>query len=282
MYKRFTTIAGKTIITRYTDSSRSKTEKGRKPKTNPTTAAVAKVNAINQERNLTMELNHNFRPGDLWLTLSYPEMVSLEEAMKRIERFKRNLRNLCKRKGILYKLIESTGIGEQSGKPHHHIVINKEITRDMIIKYWDEPQVHQEILWSSGNYRRVANYMLKNALSTKDRRGNHKKAWRSSRTVTRPETKKEELKRRPFSRTPDPEDLTPRKGYAIDRDSIRIYPHAITEEICIEYIEVSLEEEPRLKRYSKGRRTDPERWYPEYWDEQVTMDEMIASGQERG
>ena len=40
-YKRFTTIAGKTIITRMTDSSFVKCEKGRRPKMNPTSAAVA-------------------------------------------------------------------------------------------------------------------------------------------------------------------------------------------------------------------------------------------------
>ena len=274
MYKRFTTVAGRTIITRYTDSSRIKTEKGRKPKRNPTPAAVAKVNAINQERNLTIEINHNFGAGDLWVVLAYPVKATIEEAMKQIERFKRNLRNLCKRKGIPYKLIESTGIGSTSGKPHHHIVVNSEVTRDMITKYWAEEFVHIETLWSSGNYNRVAKYMLKNALSTKDKRGNHKKAWRSSRTIVKPETKKEEMKRRPFSRIPDPEDLTPRKGYAIDRDSIRIYQHAITEETCIEYIEVALTEEPRLKRYSKGKAAERERWYPEMWDEQITMGEI--------
>lgn len=272
MYRRFTTIAGKTIITRYTDSSRVKTEKTRKKKEKPTPEAVAKVNAINQERNLTAEINANFGPGDLWITLAYPGMETIEEAMKRISKFKRNLRNLCRKLGLPYKLIEATGIGKQAGKPHHHLVVNKEITKEMIWQFWPQEYTHMEFLWRSGNYSRVAHYMLDNAASSKDKRGSHKKAWRSSRTVTKPETKKETLKRKPFSRTPDPEDLKPRKGYAIDRDSIRIYEHAVTEEICVEYIEVSLQQEPRLKRYGKGRKAGPEKWYPELWDEQMTIE----------
>ena len=165
--------------------------------------------------------------------------------------------------------MESIGIGKRTGRPHHHIVLNQEITRDMITRYWPEEYVHIETLWSSGNYNRVAKYMLKNALQTKDARGKHKKAWRTSRSVVRPETREEKMKRVPVF---DIEDLKPRKGYGIDRDSIRLYEHAITGAYCIEYIEVSLEEEPKLKRYSKGKITSEERWYPESWDEQLSFD----------
>lgn len=270
MYKRFTTVAGKTIITRYTDSSRIRTEKGvRKPKTRPTPEAVAKVNAINQERSLTAILNANFKPGDNWTVLSYPEGTTVEEAEKAIEKFKRNIRGLSRRKARPFKMVESMGIGKRTGKPHHHLVMNKEITREMIVRYWPEEYVHIEPLWSSGNYNRVAKYMLKNALETKDARGKHKKAWRTSRSVVKPETKEESMKRQPVF---DIEDLKPRKGYGIDRDSIRLYEHAITGSFCIEYIEVSLEEEPRMKRYGKGRSARPERWYPECWDEQISFD----------
>lgn len=270
MYKRFTTIAGKTIITRYTDSSRIRTEKGvRKPKTRPTPEAVRKVNAINQDRALTAILNANFKPGDLWVVLSHDPGTTIAEAMKQVENFKRNIRGLCRKQALPYKLVESIGIGTRTGRPHHHIVLNKEITRDMIIRYWPEGHVHIETLWSSGNYNKVAKYMLKNALQTKDSRGKHKKAWRTSRSVVRPVTKEEKMKRQPVF---DIEDLKPRKGYGIDRDSIRLYEHAITGAYCIEYIEVSLEEEPKLKRYGKGRSVSDERWYPECWDEQLSFD----------
>lgn len=272
MYKRQTTVAGKTIITRYTDSSRIKTERrARKPKTRPTPEAVKKINAINQDRALTAILNANFEAGDLWVVLSHDEGTDIAAAMKQVESFKRNLRNMCRKKNVPYKLVEATGIGKRKGKPHHHIVINKEITREMIIKYWPEEQVHIETLWQSGNYNRVAKYMLKNALQSKDSRGKHKKAWRTSRTVVKPETREEAMKR---PTTFDVEDLKPRSGYCIDRDSVRLYEHAITGAYCLEYIEVSMDEEPRLKRYNKGKKKQEERWYTENREEQITIKAM--------
>ena len=233
--------------------------------------AVAKVNRINQERDLTAKINANFRAGDLWVVLSYPERIPIEDAMARIEKFKRNVRNRCKKMGIAFKIIESTGIGEQRKKPHHHIVINAEVTRDMICRYWPEEYVHIETLWGSGNYNRVAKYMLKNAQQSKDKRGKNARAYRCSRTIATPQPRVEIMKR---EMAVDPDDLQPRKGYYIDRDSIRTYWHPITGAICYEYIEVSLEDAPRLSRYSRGRPARRERIYPEYWGEQMIMEDM--------
>lgn len=229
------------------------------------------MNAMNQIRDLTAKLNANFRPGDLWITLSYPERIPIEEAMKILERFKRNLRNMCGRKGIPFRLIESTGIGEVMGKPHHHIVLNQEITRDMILRYWPEAQVHMNILWKDGNYSRVAKYMLLNATQSKDARGKNSRAYRCSRTIVTPQTREESMKR---ALVVDPDDLEPRKGYYIDRDSVRAYWHPITGNLCIEYIEVSLDDNPRLTSYSRGRPARRERNYPEHWDEQIAMHEV--------
>lgn len=271
MYKRYEIVAGKTRIIRKTETSRIKTEKGkRKPKTNPTPEAVAKINKINQERDLTVKLNTNFKAGDTWLTLSYPEKLPIEECMKAVNRFKRNIRAAAKRKGIPFRLIESTGIGQRSGKPHHHIVLNKEITRDMIIKYWPEEQIYMNSLWKSGNYRRIAKYMLKNAYQSKGERGKHTKAYRCSAQIETPDPRVRDLKR-PVSY--DPEDLKAHDGYAIDRDSIRVYDHPITGVPCIEYIEVSLTEEPKIK-YARGRKVKPERIYKEYQEEQLFIDQL--------
>lgn len=267
MYKRRTTVAGRTIINQLTDSCRIKTEKKvRKAKCRPTSISVEKVNRINRERDLTIKINYNYRPGDLWIVFSYPEVLPIKECMRRIEKLKRNLRNLAKRKNIPFRLIESTGIGE-NGKPHHHLVLNQEFTRKMIIKYWPEEQIHIESLWQSGNYNRVAKYMLKNAYEAKTKTGKHSKAFRCSRTIITPETR-EEVMKRPLKQ--DPEDLRERKGYYIDKDTIRQYEHPITEAWCIEYIEVALDEDPRLKRYTKGKKARKESMLPE--DEQLILE----------
>lgn len=268
MYKRLTTVAGKTVLVRYTDCSRIKTEKRVKhSRKAPTPEEIQKVNRINQRRNLTAILNHNFEAGDKWMRLSYPKKISINEAMKIMQKFKRKLRAYCKKNGIELKIIESTGIGQRSGKPHHHIVINRDAV-EAAEKLWDEHDRHAESLWSDGNYEKIAEYMLQNAYESQTERGKHSKAWRASRSVKKPETKVEEMKRPPVR---DVEDIKPRKGYYIDPDSIRKYEHKITGALCIEYIEISLEEHPRLRRYNKGRKAQLERIYKIDWDEQLTF-----------
>lgn len=270
-YKRFTTVAGKTIITRMTDSSRIKLEKGRKPKMNPTSEAVAKINKINQERELTAKMNASFRPGDWWITLSNEIGVTVEESMAKIAKLKRGLQRYCKREGIPYKMIETVGIGTVKGKAHHHVVLNQEIPMEVVYRYWQQEMVFAQPL-KGWNYQKVAAYMLKNAEESKNKRGKFMKAFRCSRQVTRPEPRVEEMTR---AASYDIEDIKPRKGYQVDRDSIRVYDHPITGAACLEYIEVSMEPEPRIKRYYKGRPAKWEGLYPPGLPEQISIDEIM-------
>jgi len=272
MYRRFTTIAGKTIITRITDSSRIRTGKARKPKTNPTPDAVKKINRMNQERELTAKLNASFTPGDWWITLSHQQMVTPDESLTLVGKLKRGLQRYCKKHQIPFRLIETMGIGSQNGKPHHHIVLNKEVPLEVLYRYWPEEDTFAQPL-KGYNYQKVAAYMMKNAEESKDCRGKHKKAFRCSRQVSRPEPRVEQMKRQA---TFDTEDLKAREGYAIDRDSIRKYEHPITGACCLEYIEVSLEPQPRIKQYYKGRPAKWEPLYPEEWGEQLSIDDILA------
>lgn len=272
MYRRFTTIAGKTIINRYTDSSRISTEKGRKSKMNPTPAAVAKVNESNQVRELTAKLNASFRPGDWWLTLSNDPGTTAEESMEKIYKLKRGLQRYCKKNEVPFKLVETLGVGSQTGKVHHHVVMNQEIPLSMVYRYWPEGRVFAQPL-KGWNYNRIAKYMIKNAKESKDKRGKFKKAFRCSRQVVKPQQRMEVMKRAP--QRVDTEDLKPRKGYIIDRDSIKVYEHPITGVICLEYIEVSLEPEPRLKRYSKGRSVPWDPLMAVEWGDQIELEDIF-------
>ena len=274
MYKRFTVVAGKTIMTRYTDSSLIKMQKGRKPKVNPTCDAVAKINAINQERELTAKLNANYKPGDWWITLSNDENVTVEESIEKIGKLKRGLQRFCKKNEIPFKLVETIGIGQRKGKVHHHLVLNNEIPLELLYRYWPEEHVFAQPL-KGYNYRKVAAYILKNAKESKDKRGKYMKAYRCSRQVTKPEQRVEIMKRQA---TYDIEDLKPRKGYMIDRDSIRVYEHPITGACCLEYIEVSLEPEPRVKHYYKGRPVKWEKIYGVTPEEQIGMKDIFGEG----
>lgn len=270
--KKFETLAGRTIITRFTDSSRIKTNRKRKPKQNPTPAAVAKINAINQERDLTAKINANFRNGDRWLTFSHPEVIPVDNSMEMIKKAKKKLQRLCKKAGIPFRCIESTGIGSQSGKPHHHLIVNQEVPWDLITKCWPEAEIFERRLIGEGNYNRVARYMLKNACETKDKRGKHMKAYRCSRSIVTPETRYKELTREPRL---DPEDLPVRKGFHVDPDSIRVYEHVITGATCVEYIQVSLEPQAKPRRMSNSRKARPEPYYTVDWGDQLDMLDII-------
>ena len=270
MYKRFTTVAGRTIINRYTDSSRIRTEKRRKPKTNKTPEAVAKINKINQERELTAKLNASFEPGDWWITLSNEYETTIADSMERMSKMKRGLQRYCKKNGIPFKIVETMGIGQRSRKVHHHLVMNKEIPLQVLYRYWQEEKVFAQPL-KGYNYQRVARYILKNAEESKNRRGKYMKAFRCSRQVVKPEPRVESVKRQP---TYDIEDIRPRQGYQIDRDSIRMYEHPITGAVCLEYIEVSLQPEPRIRRYYRGKPARFEPMYQACWDEQMTIEQI--------
>lgn len=270
MYKRFTTVAGRTIINRYTDSSRIRTEKRRRPKKNKTPEAVAKINKINQERELTAKLNASFGPGDWWITLSNEYETTIADSMERMSKLKRGLQRYCKKNGIPFKIVETMGIGQRSGKVHHHLVMNKEIPLPVLYRYWQEEKVFAQPL-KGYNYQRVARYILKNAEESKNRRGKYMKAFRCSRQVVKPEPRVESVKRQP---TYDIEDIRPRQGYQIDRDSIRMYEHPITGAVCLEYIEVSLQPEPRIRRYYRGKPARFEPMYQACWDEQMTIEQI--------
>lgn len=273
MYRRITTIAGHTIITRIADSSRTKTAKGRRPKKNPTSEAVAKINKINQARELTAKLNATFRPGDWWLTLSNEIGVTLEESMTKIKKLKRNLQRYCKKHDIPFRMVETVGIGAMKGKVHHHIVMNKEIPLDVLTRYWPEEYVFAQPL-KGWNYQRVAKYMLKNAEESKNQRGKFVKAFRCSRQVKKPECRVEQLKR---EMTFDIEDIQARKGYTIDRDSVKAYEHPIMGTACLEYIEVSTDPEPRVRHYYKGRPIKWESLYEGGEEEQISIMELLES-----
>ena len=101
MYYRDRIIAGKTIMRSLKAVARINTEnKKRAPKANPTSAAVQKINFNNAVKILTAKLNHNFKPGDYHLTLTYKEAASTDEAQKALNKFIRNIRNYCKKEGF--------------------------------------------------------------------------------------------------------------------------------------------------------------------------------------
>lgn len=278
MKNRYVTLAGRTILIRESASTCAGGKgKKRRPKENVTPEAVAKVNRVNRMRELTAKLNHNFVPGDLWITLTYENdpsfgaNLSREECMKRFRNFRKNIQRWAKKAGIVIRMIDSFGLGERLGRPHHHAVMS-DVPTEILRKYWKSGMVHIELLHGF-NYQKVARYMLKNAELAKD--GKIRRAFNCTRNIATPQTRRQIMQSSEVTR--DVEDIKPFKGYQVDRDSINKYEHPIFEIECIEYIMVSLEPEPRLSRWSKGRRVREEKQYAAAWPQQICFAERTEN-----
>lgn len=245
---RETCVAGKTILRaiRVVTSGNRKNEK-RNKKNKPTKDAVMKVNQRNAERDLTMKLNHNFNAGDLHVTLTYDgEEPTKEEARKEKDKFLRNLRNYCKKENIEFKRIDVTEF--ENKRIHHHIVMSK-VDIDVINKYWRKGFVKISVLDESGNYKKLAEYLIKETSKTFRNPDNpNKRRFSCSRNIVTPVIKRERVSERELYR-----DIKPLKGYYVEEDSIRRYEHLITGAECLEYIMVSLDDKPRLKKWYKGQ-----------------------------
>lgn len=248
MFFRDTIVAGKTIIRTLKATSRINNTgiQKRKPKSNPTSEAVRKINFRNAVKILTAKLNHNFKPGDYHLVLTYARPLAPEEARRCLERFLNNLRGYCKRNDIDFKWVAVTEY--EHSRIHHHIVMS-EIDLEEISKRWKYGYIKPVLLDKSGNYYRLAEYLLKETEKTfRNDDSLQKRRYSCSRSVVMPEVKREKVAGREVY-----QDIKTPKGYSVDEDTVRKYEHAILRVECMEYIMVCDDESCRLKRWKRGR-----------------------------
>lgn len=261
MYFRDTIIAGRTKLISLKAISRvyTKGEK-RQPKSNPTPEAVAKLNFRNTVKALTAKLNHNFQPGDYFLTLTYEDAPSAAEAKKDLERFLRNMHLHCKKRQIGFKWIAVTEYKHQ--RIHHHIVMSRQ-DLELIEGKWKYGFVNVRPLDDTGNYYKLAEYLLKETERTFREAGSpSKRRYSCSRSIVTPETRREKISSRSIT-----DEIKAPKGYYVDEDTVRIYGHAILDVECKEYILVSLDGPAKGRR---GKRVRPEKIYRT--DQQLEMD----------
>lgn len=268
MFYRDTIVAGKTIMRSLKAVARIDSEtKKRKAKTNPTSEAVRKINFNNAVKILAAKLNHNFKPGDYHLTLTYKEAASTDEAQKALNKFIRNIRNYCKKEGIEFKWVAVTEYRHK--RLHHHIVMTK-IDTSVINKYWKHGYEYQVSLDDTGNYKKLAEYLLKETEKTfRDDDSPVKRRYSTSRNVAMPEIKREKVTGREVYK-----EIKALKGYYIDEDTVRRYEHAILGVECLEYTMISIDDEPRIKRWPKGKAVSPRASYKDF-EKQISFDDLL-------
>lgn len=140
-------------------------------------------------KNLARILNCNFRQGDMWITLTYPESSlpgSREDAKKDLEKFLRKCRDAYRKatgKALRYVVAVSDRdgkTGEISRRMHLHIVMDA-LAYEVITALWPAEDVTYRRLDGRGDYTGIARYMVTNAGPA-----DGKKRWSTSKGLRKP------------------------------------------------------------------------------------------------
>lgn len=208
------TKAGRTTEIRkyYTPRYYSKGEKRRK-KSKATKEQMVKINHRNSVRKLTWILNENFGPGDMHVRLSYKKAPKDKAEMQKIlKNFLEKMRKGYRKAGKEFKYVHVFEIGK-NGARHHHLVINS-IDTQIIRKCWPHGYIHTSLLDEDGQYRKLAEYLLK--YSRKNVGKWTGKSYSKSKNLVIPVPRKRIISGRNMYR----EEAVPKKGYYIDQDTI--------------------------------------------------------------
>lgn len=251
---RETTIAGKTIIRNLKVSSGNHTGK-RKEKRMITKESVKRNNFRLAVRNLTILINANFYENSSHFTLTYKtDVPSKEEAANKLKNFLRKLRRKFKSIGDELKYIVVTEY--ENKRIHHHIVINTTDT-ELINATWNCGFVHSTQLDSSGNYKKLAEYLIKETeKSFRNDDSVSKQRYSPSRNLYRPITKREYVSDKELF-----EDPKPLEGYYIPKDEIRRFEHPVTELPHLEYIMIAEDKPRRYKTWPRGKAVKIREWF---------------------
>ena len=260
MAKRYFAVCGKTIYVKITQGRKKGLGEKRQTKRKATKLSVREYNRRMSERNLSMLLNYNYKPGDLHIVLTYKDLPEVSTARRELKNFLDRLRRAYKKAGIVLKWIAVTEY--ENKRPHHHLVINQGKALEEIIKIWGKGIIECSVLDGSGDYRKLASYLIKETDKTfRNPDAAQRQRFSHSKSVVHPVIKEEEVSAAALLRDPKPI-----KGYYIDQDSVIWGRNPDTENVYMEYVMVSLDAEPRFTAWKRGKKVPwfaGERWLRE-------------------
>lgn len=214
-YTQTTYTAGNTVEVYKTYSARYGKKIPRGKNHSKTPEAVKKYNEQIAERELRLLLNENFRPKDYYITLTYrrDERPDPETAKKNLQKFLRQLRTLYRKAGLELFFVAVTEYKRKA--IHHHIVINRyEIGK--IVELWPYGYPQIKLLDNTGDYAKLASYLIKETCKTFGEADNpSKKRWSCSRNLRKPKKTVKIVKADTWR-----DDPVPKKGYQIVKDSV--------------------------------------------------------------
>lgn len=219
MYLKRTYYCGKTIEVEKYQTFRYKSKHTvRSKRMEQTPEAMAKVNERNSLKNLRRELNTNFGAGDMHCVLTYkPEnrASSPEEAKKDIQKWLRNVKLKCKRRELEFCYVAVAEYGKRS--MHFHVVIHSGLKLEELAKMWTLGHIHSTVLDDSGDYSRLASYLIKQTNKTYNdqERRVFGRRYICSKNLKKPEVKLEKVNADSWREMP-----TAPKGYYVLPESV--------------------------------------------------------------
>lgn len=160
---------------------------GRKKKSKPTGAAMAKLNAENRARKLADIINLNFTKQDIQVKLDYSAFKcehgrnpEPDEVNRLIGNFMRRLKRLYVNIGTELKYVYATEVGVRGKISHHHLIISAGASYEQIRALWPEGGVWMRHLYFNkmGSYE-LAGYFVKSKYTYR--------SYTSSRNLKRPQ-----------------------------------------------------------------------------------------------
>lgn len=181
----------------------------RQPKRKRTPEEMAKQNHWRKCRELRRIIELNFTEGDWYVTLTCrkEDRPDKQEAVKIIRAFRDKLRSAYKKQGWELKYIITCETGER-GAVHWNMIINemhgeKVTTASLIRQYWTLGRPHFSPLDNTGDYKKLAEYIVKET-SRRMENGEtmEKLSYMSSRNLLRPVVKEKLVDARGWSNPP--------------------------------------------------------------------------------
>ena len=215
---KYVIVAGRVVEIRKTYSPRYGKKIPRGENSSLTPEAMEKVNEREAEAKLRRIFNANFKGGDFHAVFEYSAQYNPtpEEARKHLEKLLRDMRALYKKRGTVLKYITTTERGQRGRrKLHHHLVVNYMDTR-LISALWPWSRVKFFPLDDSGQYAKLAEYLIKRTRVTyKNGDAGYKKRWNSSKNLKTPKVKTYVISAAKWRKEPKAW-----SGYYIEKDSL--------------------------------------------------------------
>jgi hypothetical protein len=145
----------------------------RKRKFKTTTEIQQRLNQKNKQRKLIRLLNTNFTENDIRFDVTYDKFnnpQSPSEAKKQMKNFIKRLKNYRKKNNLPeLKYVYVTERGSKTGRFHHHIVMNGDVSINALAKIWGKGFTQAKPLqFDEKGIEGLSNYLLKKPVTGND------------------------------------------------------------------------------------------------------------------